>query len=36
MANITNATIWDAIRDKYPQFKGHTAKATKDLFTEQV
>ena len=35
MANITNATIWDAIRDKYPQFKGHTAKATKDLFTEQ-
>lgn len=35
MANITNATIWDAIRDKYPQFAGHTAKATKDLFTEQ-
>lgn len=35
MANITNATIWDAIRDKYPQFAGHTAKATKDLFTQQ-
>lgn len=35
MPNITNATIWDAIRDKYPQFAGHTAKATKDLFTTQ-
>lgn len=35
MPNITNATIWDAIRDKYPQFAGHTAKATKDLFTSQ-
>ena len=31
---ISNATLWDAIRDKYPQFGSVTAKATKDTFTE--
>lgn len=35
MPNITNATLWDAIRDKYPQFASLTAKATKDTFTNE-
>lgn len=35
MPNISNATIWSAIKNKYPQFAGHTAKGTKDLFTAE-
>ena len=31
---ISNLTLWDAIRDKYPQFGSVTAEATKDTFTE--
>lgn len=31
---ITNGEIWDAIRAKFPTFESHTAKATKDLFTD--
>ena len=26
--------MWDALRDKYPQFASHTAKATAEMFTE--
>lgn len=32
---MTNATIWDNIRGKYPSFASHTSKATADLFTER-
>lgn len=31
---MTNGKLWDMIRNKFPQFASHTAKATKDLFTE--
>lgn len=34
MAKISNIDIWNAIRAKYPTFASHTAKGTKDLFTE--
>lgn len=30
---LTNATLWDSIREFYPSFASHTAKATADLFT---
>lgn len=30
---LTNAQLWNYIRDKYPNFKSQTAKATADLFT---
>ena len=30
---MTNAKIWDMLRNKFPEFKSHTAKATADLFT---
>lgn len=32
---MTNATIWDAIRAKFPQFASHTAKATAEMFTDR-
>lgn len=34
MAKITNADLWNAVRAKYPTFASHTAKATKEMFTE--
>jgi hypothetical protein len=30
---LTNAQLWNYIRDKYPNFKSQTAKGTADLFT---
>lgn len=35
MANMTNATLWDAVRAAYPHFKSQTSKATSDTFTER-
>ena len=32
---LTNAQLWNYIRDKYPNFKSQTAKGTADLFTER-
>lgn len=32
---ITNAELWDKLRNKFPDFASHTAKGTKDLFTER-
>lgn len=32
---LTNATLWNTVRDRFPQFKSQTAKATADLFTEK-
>lgn len=32
---MTNATIWDAIRAKFPQFASHTSKATEEMFTDR-
>lgn len=34
MANLTNATLWDAIRKYSPQFAARTAKGTAVQFTE--
>ena len=34
LPKITNQSLWDAIREKFPNFMSHTAKGTKDLFTE--
>ena len=31
---MTNGKLWDMIRNKFPQFASHTAKATAELFTE--
>lgn len=31
---MTNAKLWDMIRNRFPEFKSHTAKATAELFTE--
>ena len=30
---LTNITLWDALRAKFPQFRSNTAKATAELFT---
>lgn len=35
LQNITNATLWDECRKLSPTFASHTAKATKDLFTQK-
>ena len=35
LPRMTNATIWDALRAKYPQFASHTSKATADMFTSR-
>lgn len=32
---LTNAQLWNYIRDKYPNFKSQTAKGTADLFTSK-
>lgn len=32
---MTNSNIWNELRNKYPSFASHTAKATKEFFTEQ-
>lgn len=32
---LTNAQLWNYIRDKYPNFKSQTAKGTADLFTSR-
>lgn len=32
---MTNATLWDELRGKYPSFASHTSKATAELFTEK-
>lgn len=34
MAKISNVDLWNAIRSKYPTFASHTAKGTKEMFTE--
>ena len=31
---MTNAKLWDMIRNRFPEFKSHTSKATAELFTE--
>lgn len=31
---MTNITIWDELRSRYPSFASHTAKGTAELFTE--
>lgn len=31
---ITNVDLWNAVRAKYPTFASHTAKGTKEMFTE--
>lgn len=35
LPRMTNASIWDAIRAKFPQFASHTSEATADMFTER-
>lgn len=35
LTGITNATLWDLARKASPTFRSHTAKATKDTFTEK-
>ena len=32
---LTNAQLWNYIRDRYPNFKSQTAKGTADLFTSK-
>lgn len=32
---LSNAQIWDDLRNNFPSFASHTAKATADLFTEK-
>ncbi len=32
---VTNLTLWNSIRQHYPQFRSHTSKGTADLFTER-
>lgn len=32
---LTNAQLWDHLRNTYPKFKSETAKATAELFTER-
>lgn len=32
---LTNVTIWNELRSKYPSFASHTAEATADRFTEK-
>lgn len=32
---ITNADLWEQLRNKFPSFAAHTAKGTADLFTER-
>lgn len=34
MPKISNVDLWNAIRAKYPTFASHTAKGTKEFFTE--
>ena len=31
---LTNIQLWDGVRASYPNFKSHTSKGTKELFTE--
>lgn len=31
---LTNAQLWDGIRAAFPNFRNHTSKATRELFTE--
>jgi hypothetical protein len=33
--SMTNATLWDELRSKYPSFASHTSKGTSDMFTEK-
>lgn len=32
---FSNQDMWNALREKYPSFKSHTAKATADFFSER-
>lgn len=33
--NITNTELWNIVRDRYPNFRSHTAEGTSQLFTEK-
>lgn len=33
--SFTNADIWNAIRNKFPNFANHTSKGTKEMFTAE-
>lgn len=35
MAAMSNATMWDDLRNIFPSFASHTSKATSELFTER-
>lgn len=35
MAKLSNAQMWNALRETVPSFASHTAKVTKDFFTTQ-